>query len=114
MKKLLTITMILILFLSACGKGNNDSTSQSNEKIKIVTTNSIRYDIVKNVGGNKVEIHIIVSIGQYSHEYEVKPKDINALTNADFVFYNGLNLETGNVWFENALSQANKSYEDGS
>ncbi|MGX0212717.1 hypothetical protein ACUW61_002328, partial [Staphylococcus cohnii] len=27
MKKLLTITMILILFLSACGKGNNDSTS---------------------------------------------------------------------------------------
>ncbi|MGI2311899.1 manganese ABC transporter substrate-binding lipoprotein MntC [Staphylococcus cohnii] len=114
MKKLLTITMILILFLSACGKGNNDSTSQSNEKIKVVTTNSILYDMVKNVGGDNVEIHSIVPIGQDSHEYEVKPKDIKALTDADVVFYNGLNLETGNGWFENALSQANKSYEDGS
>ncbi|MBA1353333.1 MULTISPECIES: manganese ABC transporter substrate-binding lipoprotein MntC [Staphylococcus] len=114
MKKLLTITMILILFLSACGKGNNDSTSQSNEKIKVVTTNSILYDMVKNVGGDNVEIHSIVPIGQDPHEYEVKPKDIKALTDADVVFYNGLNLETGNGWFENALSQANKSYEDGS
>ena len=31
-EKLLTITMILLLFLSACGKGNNDSNSQSHEK----------------------------------------------------------------------------------
>lgn len=114
MKKLLIITMILILFLSACGKGNNDSTSQSNEKIKVVTTNSILYDMVKNVGGDNVEIHSIVPIGQDPHEYEVKPKDIKALTDADVVFYNGLNLEIGNGWFENALSQANKSYEDGS
>lgn len=114
MKKLLTITMILILFLSACGKGNNDSTSQSNEKIKVVTTNSILYDMVKNVGGDNVEIHSIVPIGQDPHEYEVKPKDIKALTDADVVFYSGLNLETGNGWFKNALSQANKSYEDGS
>ncbi|MFW2433826.1 manganese ABC transporter substrate-binding lipoprotein MntC [Staphylococcus cohnii] len=106
--------MILILFLSACGKGNNDSTSQSNEKIKVVTTNSILYDMVKNVGGDNVEIHSIVPIGQDPHEYEVKPKDIKALTDADVVFYNGLNLETGNGWFKNALSQANKSYEDGS
>ena len=114
MKKLLIITMILILFLSACGKGNNGSTSQSNEKIKVVTTNSILYDMVKNVGGDNVEIHSIVPIGQDPHEYEVKPKDIKALTDADVVFYNGLNLETGNGWFKNALSQANKSYEDGS
>lgn len=114
MKKLLTITMILLLFLSACGKGSNDSNSQSNEKIKVVTTNSILYDMVKNVGGDNVDIHSIVPIGQDPHEYEVKPKDIKALTDADVVFYNGLNLETGNGWFKNALSQANKSYEDGS
>src|SRR5699024_3827647 len=114
MKKLLTITMILLLFLSACGKGNNDSNSQSHEKIKVVTTNSILYDMVKNVGGDNVDIHSIVPIGQDPHEYEVKPKDIKALTDADVMFYNGLNLETGNGWFKNALSQANKSYEDGS
>jgi ABC-type Zn uptake system ZnuABC Zn-binding protein ZnuA len=45
-------------------------------------------------------------------EYEVKPKDIKALTDADVVLYNGLNLESGNGWFEKALKQANKSLKD--
>ncbi|MDW8553317.1 MULTISPECIES: zinc ABC transporter substrate-binding protein [Staphylococcus] len=114
MKKLLTVALIFLLFLSACSNGKSDSSSQSHDKIKVVTTNSILYDMVKNVGGDNVEIHSIVPIGQDPHEYEVKPKDIKALTDADVIFYNGLNLETGNGWFKNALSQANKSYEDGS
>lgn len=49
---------------------------------------------------------------KHPHEYEVKPKDIKALTDADVVFYNGLNLETGNGWFEKALDQAGKSTKD--
>ena len=42
--------------------------------------------MVKRVGGNKVDVHSIVPVGQDPHEYEVKPKDIKALTDADVVF----------------------------
>jgi len=114
MKKLISIALILLLFLAACSNGKSDSNSNSNEKLKVVTTNSILYDMVKNAGGDNVEIHSIVPVGQDPHEYEVKPKDIKALTDADIVFYNGLNLETGNGWFDKALSQANKSTKDDS
>ncbi|WP_436953111.1 manganese ABC transporter substrate-binding lipoprotein MntC [Staphylococcus shinii] len=114
MKKILSIALIFLLFLAACGNGKSDSGANSNEKLKVVTTNSILYDMVKNAGGKNVEIHSIVPIGQDPHEYEVKPKDIKALTDADIVFYNGLNLETGNGWFDKALSQAGKSTKDDS
>src|SRR5699024_2068644 len=106
---------IFMLFLAACSNGSSENSEKStNDKLKVVTTNSILYDMVKNTAGDNVEIHSIVPIGQDPHEYEVKPKDIKALTDADVVFYNGLNLETGNGWFEKALSQANKSPEDDS
>lgn len=118
MKKIIAIALVFILFLSACSNGSNEKNekndSASNDKLKIVTTNSILYDMVKNTAGDNVEIHSIVPIGQDPHEYEVKPKDIKALTDADIIFYNGLNLETGNGWFEKALSQANKSTKDDS
>ncbi|MDH5059326.1 zinc ABC transporter substrate-binding protein, partial [Enterococcus faecalis] len=112
MKKLISIALILLLFLAACSNGKSDSNSNSNEKLKVVTTNSILYDMVKNAGGDNVEIHSIVPVGQDPHEYEVKPKDIKKLTDADVILYNGLNLETGNGWFEKALEQAGKSLKD--
>ncbi len=68
--------------------------------------------MVKHVDEDKVDVHSIVPIGQDPHEYEVKPKDIKALTDADVIFYNGLNLETGNGQFEKALDQADKSTKD--
>ncbi|MCP8715077.1 manganese ABC transporter substrate-binding lipoprotein MntC [Staphylococcus arlettae] len=114
MKKLLPILLILMLVVGACSNNNKSAQSEnkSNDKLKVVTTNSIIYDIAQNVGGKNIDLHSIVPIGQDPHEYEVKPKDIKALTDADIVFYNGLNLESGNGWFEKSLKQANKSMDD--
>ncbi|MBF7023497.1 manganese ABC transporter substrate-binding lipoprotein MntC [Staphylococcus kloosii] len=112
MKKLLPILLLCILFIAACGNDKKTSTTKGDDKLKVVATNSIIYDMAKNVAGDNIELHSIVPIGQDPHEYEVKPKDIKALTDADVVLYNGLNLESGNGWFEKALKQANKSLKD--
>lgn len=113
MKKIFALALAFIMILAACGNQHNEHSSHGG-KLQVVTTNSILYDMVKHVGGDKVDVHSIVPVGQDPHEYEVKPKDIKALTDADVIFYNGLNLETGNGWFEKALKQAGKSTKDKS
>ncbi|QUM66671.1 manganese ABC transporter substrate-binding lipoprotein MntC [Staphylococcus delphini] len=109
MMKRIFALVILSVLLAACGINKGD---ESNHKLKIVTTNSILYDMTKNITGDDAEIYSIVPVGQDPHEYEIKPKDVQALTDADVIIYNGFNLESGNGWFEKALKQANKSIKD--
>lgn len=102
---------IFVLALSACSNSTAEKDDKS-DKLQVVTTYSIIYDLVKNIGGDKVEIHSLVPIGANPHEYDPLPKDVMKMTDADAVFYNGLNLEEGNSWFEKLLKTADKAGED--
>lgn len=106
-----TMSILLLLLLSGCTKENGNETDD-NGKIQVVATYSIIYDIVKNVGGDRVEVHTLAPVGSNPHEYDPLPKDVQLTTDADVVFYNGLNLEGGNSWFEKLLLTAGKSEKD--
>lgn len=106
------ISILLLLLIAACGKEDENATKDPNEKIQVIATYSIVYDIVKNVGGDRVEIHTLAPVGSNPHEYDPLPKDVQLTTDADAVFYNGLNLEAGNSWFEKLLLTANKGEKD--
>ncbi|MBN3523621.1 metal ABC transporter substrate-binding protein [Paenibacillus apiarius] len=113
---LLTVVMaISMLALAACGgQPVTEKASESNdkEKLQVITTYSIIYDIVKNVGGDRLDVHSLAPIGSDPHQYDPLPEDVKKTTDADLVFYNGLNLETGDGWFEKMIETAGKTGEN--
>lgn len=110
MKKLLGyLSLAFTLLLVACSPNTGQTQSTDNGKLKVVVTNSILADMTKNIAGDLVDLHSIVPIGQDPHEYEPLAADIQKTTDADVIFYNGLNLETGgDAWFTKLIKTTNK------
>jgi manganese/zinc/iron transport system substrate-binding protein len=90
MKKIVLVVLTLSLLLSACA---TESGGNSNGKLNIVTTTGMIADIVKNVGGEYVEVISLMGPGVDPHLYKASEGDIRRLQDANLIFYNGLHLE---------------------
>jgi manganese/zinc/iron transport system substrate-binding protein len=90
MKKIFIFTVVLALLLSACATETNSNTSG---KLNVVTTTGMIGDIVKNVGGDYVEVISLMGPGVDPHLYKASEGDVTRLQSANLIFYNGLHLE---------------------
>ena len=64
-----------------------------NTPLRAVATFSILGDVVQNIAGDAVDVTVLVGPNGDSHSYEPVPQDSVALSQADFVFENGLGFE---------------------
>lgn len=61
--------------------------------MNVVTTTGMIADAVKHVGGEFVAVTQLMGAGVDPHLYKASEGDIQRLSAADIIFYNGLNLE---------------------
>lgn len=83
----LAVAVIMVLPLRA------SSTGPAGPKIKITTTTSMVSDLVKSVGGERVEVQGLMGAGVDPHLYKASASDITKLQHAEVIFYSGLLLE---------------------
>ena len=61
--------------------------------LQVVATHSILGDLVKNVGGDKIALLVLVGAGGDAHTFEPTPQDIEQIAKAGLLFENGLEFE---------------------
>jgi zinc/manganese transport system substrate-binding protein len=88
---MITRRQVLFAASAAVLLGSSPVTAQS--KIKVVATFSILGDLVKNVGGDRVEIMTLVGPDGDAHAFSPSPADAKMLAAAKLVVVNGLGFE---------------------
>ncbi len=86
---------IFVLAILGCDKKTSDTTA--NKSVRIVATIGMITDVVKNVGGEHVEVIGMMGPGVDPHLYKPTAKDIKYLNSAQIIFYNGLHLEANKL-----------------
>lgn len=62
-------------------------------KLKVIATTSIIGDVVANVGGEAIDLTVLMKAGQDPHSYQPGAADLTAVTDAHVIFVNGWGLE---------------------
>jgi manganese/zinc/iron transport system substrate-binding protein len=102
MKRLLAFLglVTLVLVSSTCRRVDSEGTSPRQaraigpgEKIRVVTTIGMITDLVRNIGGDRLEVIGLMGPGVDPHLYKASEGDVIRMAEADLIFYGGLHLE---------------------
>jgi zinc/manganese transport system substrate-binding protein len=86
----------------AAGCGDADSGASGDELTVVATTTQVA-DFVRNVGGNRVDVHGILGTEADPHEYEPRPSDVAAIGEAPLVFKSGGDIDG---WLDELIDNA--------
>jgi zinc/manganese transport system substrate-binding protein len=93
MKRTLLAAVLLLLL----------SPSPEAKTLDVVASFSVLGEIVKEVAGDKAEVHTLVGPDGDAHTFEPTPNDAKTVATADLVIVNGLGLEK---WMERLIEAA--------
>ncbi|MBN8867553.1 MAG: zinc ABC transporter substrate-binding protein [Solirubrobacterales bacterium] len=105
MKPAILAAALLALAGIAAGCG---STGSGGDGPKVVATTTQVGDFVSQVGGDEVDLTVILKPNTDPHEYEPRPSDVKAVADADIVFRSGGHLDD---WTSDLISDSGSEAE---
>ena len=107
MKKILIMIVLLILVVTtgcqqvdqqvdmqeSAVSEDSDNNSADENRLKVLATTTIVGDVVAQVGGDAIDLEILLPVGADPHGFKPTPQDVAKMTDADVIFANGLGFE---------------------
>jgi zinc transport system substrate-binding protein len=108
--KILTLSAILVIIAVLVSvfywTSSPASPPATSGKMQVVTSFFPMYDFARNVGGDKVEVTLLLPVGVEVHDWEPKTDDIQRVLTAKVFVYNGVGLEP---WIDSLKEAASSS-----
>ncbi len=90
----LLLTLLPLLWLAAaCGADRDILERPEGQVLKVTATTGQVGDMVRNIGGDRVQVKVLMGPGIDPHLYKASARDVDRLWGADLIVYNGLHLE---------------------
>jgi len=83
----------LLALHSPAARAQDKSQEKTGDKLKVIASFSILADLVRNVGGDRVEVGALVGPNGNAHVYAPSPADARKVADAKAVFVNGMGFE---------------------
>jgi ABC-type Zn uptake system ZnuABC Zn-binding protein ZnuA len=90
LRRLLWLAGACLLVAAAACSSSDDG---GGEGINVVATTTQIGDFARNVGGDRIDLTVLLSPNQDAHDFELEPSQIRAVAEADLVLRNGLGLD---------------------
>lgn len=75
-------------------------------RLNVVTSLFPYYDFARQIGGEEIDLSLVVPAGMDSHAFEPTPADMRMIQEADIIFCNGGEMEN---WLEQVLASLDTS-----
>lgn len=98
------VLLLSTAFLAACGN-QKESTGDSNDDIKVMTTFYPMYNFAEQVVGDEGTVELLIPSGTDAHDFEPSAKDIAKISDSDIFVYNSTEFET---WAEDILANVDQ------
>ncbi|MDR0450995.1 MAG: metal ABC transporter substrate-binding protein [Treponema sp.] len=104
MKRIFLLVCIFLSFAALLPAGSRREARRDEApkgSLSVVTTIFPPYDFVREIGGGKVNLSMLLPPGTESHSFEPSPRDIISIQNSDVFIYNGGESDS---WVDRILS----------
>ena len=98
------LLLLVLIFILSCQQAKENN--QAHQKLSVIATIFPVYDFARHIGGDKIDLKMLLPPGTDAHHYELRPEDIVKVTKADIFLFTNFELEQ---WAYRIIKAADKN-----